>query len=283
MTDNRSSATNHSLADPSQLEQAIGHRFSRRELLEQALTHSSFAREAAAQLTNGGVEGQVTIPGDNEQLEFLGDAVLSFVISQELFRRFPEYGEGELSKLRAHIVSARELIRPARQLDLGSYLRFGRGEEKSGGRSKSALLVNALEAIIAAMYLDVGIEPVHRFIVKAVLEPELANLTQIGHGHLPVMDYKSALQEAVHIAGRPQPRYAVVGEQGPEHRKLFTVEVHIGEGTSGAASFVCRAEGNSKKRAEQKAAQEAFERLKSVEKGSAADDRSPSAESSTQA
>jgi ribonuclease-3 len=269
-------------ADLSQLEEAISHRFARRELLEQALTHSSYAREAA-QAENEVAESANAPPDDNEQFEFLGDAVLSFVISQELFRRFPEYGEGELSKLRAHIVSARELIRPARQLDIGSYLRFGKGEEKSGGRGKSALLVNALEAIIAAIYLDAGIQPVHSFIVRTILEPELANLTQIGRGHLPVMDYKSALQEAVHIAGRPQPRYAVVHEQGPEHYKVFTVEVQVGEGNDGAASFVCRAEGNSKKRAEQKAAQEAFERLKSLQRGSAADGRSPSAESSTQA
>jgi len=270
-------------SNPSQLEDAIGHRFSRRELLEQAITHSSFAREAAAQASNGDGDGHRDAPGDNEQLEFLGDAVLSFVISQELFRRFPDYGEGELSKLRAHIVSARELIRPARQLDIGKYLRFGKGEEKSGGRGKSALLVNALEAIIAAIFLDAGIEPAHRFIVGAILEPELANLTQIGHGRLPIMDYKSALQEAVHAAGRPQPRYSVVNEQGPEHHKLFTVEVHIGESNAAAPPLVCRAEGNSKKRAEQKAAQEAFERLKSLQRGSAADVRSPSAESSTQA
>ena len=104
-------------------------------------------------------------PGDNEQLEFLGDAVLSFVVSQELFRRFPEYAEGELSKLRAHIVSARALVRPARKLEIGNYLRFGKGEEKSGGRTKSALLVNALEALIAALFLDAGLRespPVHR-------------------------------------------------------------------------------------------------------------------------
>lgn len=267
----------------SQLEDALGHRFARRELLEQAVTHSSFAREAHAQFANGAGENDNILPCDNEQLEFLGDAVLAFVTSQELYRRFPEYGEGELSKLRAHIVSARELIRPARQLDIGSYLRFGKGEEKSGGRSKSALLVNALEALIAAIYLDAGIEPAHHFIVRTILEPELANLHHTGEGRLPVMDYKSALQEAAHIAARPQPRYMVVREQGPEHHKVFTVEVQIGESANGEASFVCRAEGNSKKRAEQKTAQQAFERLQLLKRGSAADDGSPSAESSTQA
>jgi ribonuclease III len=268
--------------DLSQLEDSLGHRFTRRELLEQALTHSSFAREVASQLaTDAEAHGGKSI--DNEQLEFLGDAVLSFVISQELFRRFPEYGEGELSKLRAHIVSERELIRPATQLEIGNYLRFGKGEEKSGGRGKITLLVDALEALIAALYLDAGIEPAHRFIVQNILEPELNHLKEIGEGRLPVMDFKSALQESAHAHGRSQPRYSVVREQGPEHRKLFTVEVHIGGASGNEAGFVCRAEGNSKKSAEQKAAQQAFERLKSIKIGSAADDSSPSAESPSQA
>jgi len=264
----------------SQLEQALGHHFGRPELLQQALTHSSFARELASQASEA--DAHAATNSDNEQLEFLGDAVLSFVISQELFARFPEYGEGELSKLRAHIVSERELSRPARQLEIGKYLRFGKGEEKSGGRGKTTLLVDALEAIIASLFLDAGIEPAHGFIVQWILEPELKHLQEVGGGRLPIMDYKSALQESAHAHGRPQPRYSVVREQGPEHRKLFTVEVQI-EGTNGDPGFLCRAEGNSKKSAEQKAAQEAFERLKSNKRGSAADASSPSAESSSQA
>jgi len=269
-------------ADPSQLEQSLGHTFSRRELLEQALTHSSFAREAEAQASTEAEPAQGA-RGDNEQLEFLGDAVLSFVISQELFRRFPEYQEGELSKLRAHIVSARELIRPARQLEIGKYLRFGKGEEKSGGRGKSALLVNALEALIAAIFLDAGIEPAHHFIVRTILEPELENLNKLGRERFPVMDYKSALQEAVHVSGRPQPRYVIVREEGPEHRKTFTVEVHVADSSEGDAGFVCRAEGYTKKQAQQRAAQQAFERLQLTERGSAAEASSPRAESLRQA
>jgi len=268
--------------DVSQLEEALGHRFLRPELLQQALTHSSFARELESQSPADPNRRNPTTSGDNEQLEFLGDAVLSFVISQELFRRFPEYGEGELSKLRAHIVSERGLIRAAEHLNMGKYLRFGRGEEKSGGRGKITLLVDALEAVIAALYLDAGIEPAHSFVVNSILEPELRHLEEIGGGRMPIMDYKSALQESTHAEGRPQPRYVVVREQGPEHRKLFTVEVYIGSG-NGDPGLVCRAEGSSKKSAEQKAAQQAFERLKSVERGSAADDRSPSAESSSEA
>jgi ribonuclease-3 len=188
--------------DVSQLEEALGHRFIRRELLEQALTHSSFARELESQTAGDPDSPNATPNGDNEQFEFLGDAVLSFVISQELFRRFPHYGEGELSKLRAHIVSERELIRPAEHLAIGKHLRFGRGEEKSGGRNKITLLVDALEAVIAALYLDAGIEPAHHFIVNSILEPELKHLEEIGGGRLPIMDYKSALQESTHAHGR---------------------------------------------------------------------------------
>jgi ribonuclease-3 len=209
--------------------------------------------------------------------------VLSFVISQELFRRFPEYEEGDLSKLRAHIVSARQLTRPARQLEVGHYLRFGKGEEKSGGRTKSALLVNALEALIAALYLDAGVDAAHAFVVRHILEPELADLSRMGKDRFPVTDYKSALQEAAHAAGRPQPRYSVVAEEGPEHRKLFTVEAHIAASREGGTGFVCRAEGSTKKRAEQKAAQQAFERLQSEATSSATDAGSPGAESSRQA
>lgn len=242
--------------DTNRLEQALGHSFRDRGLLEMALTHASFAREAE-QTSNA--EGAAE--PDNEQLEFLGDAVLSFVISEELFRRFPEYQEGELSKLRAHIVSARRLLRPARELKIGDYLRLGRGEERSGGRDKSALLVDALEAIIAAMYLDAGIEIAHAFILRNILQPELAELQQHGGKTLPVMDYKSALQEAVHATGRAPARYVMVKEQGPDHRKLFTMEAHVPASPAGNDGFVCRAEGSTKKSAEQAAARLAWERL----------------------
>ena len=160
-------------------------------------------------------------------MEFLGDAVLGFVVSRELFQRFPEYQEGELSKLRAHLVSARHLLRPARELEIGQYLRLGKGEERSGGRSKVALLVDALEAVIAALFLDAGLETAHRFIQQSILEPGLAEVHQGGSSTLPVMDYKSALQEAVHASGRSQPRYVLVKEEGPDHRKMFTMEAQV--------------------------------------------------------
>ena len=139
--------------DISELEQALGYRFSRTELLEQALTHSSHAREVESPQTQ-----TPTRVGDNEQLEFLGDAVLGLITTEELFHRFPHFREGGLSKLRAHLVSEKHLIQVARQLELGHYLRLGRGEEKSGGRNKTALLVDGLEAVLGAMYVDSGLE-----------------------------------------------------------------------------------------------------------------------------
>jgi hypothetical protein len=150
------------------LEEELGYHFRRRAVIEQAVTHSSQAREMEAQQTG---DSKYTV-SDNEQLEFLGDAVLALVTSEELFQRFPHFREGELSKLRAHLVSERHLIRVAQQLELGHYLRLGRGEEKSGGRSKTALLVDALEAILAAIYLDGGLEVAREFVLRNVIAPE---------------------------------------------------------------------------------------------------------------
>src|SRR5579864_1556848 len=154
------------------LERQLGYHFQYPELIGQALTHSSQARELEAlQLSKDGSKAQ-----DNEQLEFLGDTVLALVTSEELFRRFPHFREGELSKLRAHLVSERHLIRVAQTLELGHYLRLGRGEEKSGGRGKTALLVDALEAVLAAIYLDGGLEAARRFILECVVVPELERM-----------------------------------------------------------------------------------------------------------
>src|SRR5712692_7264973 len=181
--------------ETSELQAVLGHRFVRAELLEQALTHTSQAREIEAALEGSRV-------GDNEQLEFLGDAILGLITSEELFHRFPHFREGELSKLRAHLVSERHLIQVAQQLELGHYLHLGRGEEKSGGRNKKALLVDALEAVLGAMYLDGGMEPARRLVLKHVLTPELEHLALNGSS-LPVTDYKSALQEKLQADGRP--------------------------------------------------------------------------------
>jgi ribonuclease-3 len=264
--------------DRSALEDALGHHFQSRAMIDQALTHSSFAREAESQAPPGTT---AAVPGDNEQLEFLGDAVLAFVVSHELFRRFPEYAEGDLSKLRAHIVSARALIRPARHLEIGKYLHLGRGEDRSGGRAKNALLVNALEAVIAALFLDAGLEKARLFIVNTILQPALQELQHEGSS-LPVTDYKSALQELVHASGRPQPRYSLVKEQGPEHRKVFTMEVHVPAPAGGGEAFVSRSEAGTKKRAEQGAARQAWEYLQSLQAGSTTDSASSEAKAPTQ-
>lgn len=229
------------------LETAIGHEFQRRELLEQALTHSSHAREQDGSR-------------DNEQLEFLGDAVLGFVTSQELFSKYPDYEEGELSKLRAHLVSARHLVRAANELNLGEYLRLGRGEEKTGGRNKAALLVDALEALLAAMYLDAGLEKTREFILKMIIRPELGKLADEQEDDLLLADYKSRLQETLHATGRPEPEYESVKEDGPEHKKVFTVAVVV-RSTNGEVEFKSEGQGASKKRAGQAAAQQAMLRL----------------------
>ena len=242
------------------LEESLGHHFQRRELLDQALTHSSQAREVEALGAAGGASSG-SPSGDNEMLEFLGDAVLGLVTSETLFHRFPKFQEGHLSKLRAHLVGQRHLLRVAEQLQIGQYMRLGRGEEKSGGRNKASLLVDALEAILAALYLDGGWQVARDFIVRTILEPELAHM-KLETSAIPVMDFKSALQESLQARGGPQPVYALVKEEGPEHKKLFTVEVRLPVSEMG--QFVSRAQGATKKRAEQEAARQALEHLASL-------------------
>ncbi len=230
------------MAEPiSRLEQELGHRFRSPAVLERALTHSSHSHETLGQE-----------PGyDNEQLEFLGDAVLGFLVSARLVESYPQYPEGKLSKRKAHLVSSAHLLVTARQLRLGEYLQLGRGEELSGGRTKRALLVNAVEAVIAALYLDGGVEAARRFVDRFV----------IGDGPEPsgdevLEDFKSALQEHLQAARLPQPKYLVVEERGPQHLKTFIVEVRVG------ADFSARAEGPNKKSAAQDAARLALEHFK---------------------
>src|SRR5256885_16186500 len=153
----------------SALQDVLGYRFVRAELLEQALTHTSQAREVEAALEGSRV-------GHNEQLEFLGDAILGLITSEELFHRFPHFREGELSKLRAHLVSEKHLIQVAQQLEIGKYLRLGRGEEKSGGRNKTALLVDALEAGLAPIYLDRGLETPRSLVLRHIESPHRARI-----------------------------------------------------------------------------------------------------------
>ena len=222
------------------IETRIGYRFRDRGLLEHALTHKS----RAAEDVSGGV-------ADNESLEFLGDAVLGLIVADALFRQYPHYNEGQKSKIKASIVSTQALARQAEHMRLGDHLILGRGEEKTGGRFKQALLADAYEALIAAIYLDGGLDA-----AEAFLRRELKSAIDAGAARNFVgQDYKSALQERVQALGRPLPEYRIAGEAGPDHRKVFSVEVVVDGEVLGAAS------GRAKKEAEQEAARLAIARL----------------------
>jgi ribonuclease-3 len=237
------------MRDLGALQEKIGYRFQDISLLERALTHSSHANEADEEAR------------DNEQLEFLGDAVLGFVTSFALVEHYPHFNEGRLSKLRAHLVSAKHLVDVAKEIGLGEYLRLGRGEERSGGRDKAALLVDALEATFASMYLDGGIEPPRKFILTRIVGPELARIDAAPESSVMWADQKSALQELLQALGFGQPEYQVVEEQGPDHDKTFTVELRIRAIQQGS-DLVQRGQGRTKKVAEQRAAQAALAELK---------------------
>ena len=220
-------------------QEVIGYRFRRPHLLLEALTHSSYVQEASADAR------------DNEQLEFLGDAVLNFVVSVRLADAFPQYEEGKLSRARARLVAAAHLSTAAARLELGEYLRLGRGEEKTGGRGKTALQVNALEALVAALYRDGGLEVARQFVERFILPADLLASAD----ELFSIDYKSALQEYLQAQHLSPAEYRVVEEVGPEHQKTFTVEVVT------PSNSAARGRGTSKKAAEQEAAKMALEFL----------------------
>ena len=222
-----------------ELEAALGYCFADPALLQRALTHSSHAHEQRTQQ-------------DNEQLEFLGDAILGFVISDALFRRYPDFSEGELSKLKGFFVSSANLVKYSEQLDLGRYLQLGKGEEKTGGRNKQALLVDAFEAILGAMYLDGGMEP-PRQLIERFTGRQIAEIHDISGQFL---DFKTALQVYIQSRSLEPCRYALTGEAGPAHQKLFTVEVEFRD------DIIARGVGLTKRAAEQAAAKQALEVLK---------------------
>jgi ribonuclease III len=225
------------------LQRAIEYRFRDRGLLEHAMTHTSRANEDVS----GGVV-------DNESLEFLGDAVLGFVIADVLFREFPGSSEGDKSKMKAALVSTGTLARQAERLQLGDHLLLGRGEEKTGGRRKQALLADGYEALIAAIYLDGGIEQARAFIAR-----EFAPLvTEVREGSFSGQDYKSTLQELLQSRDWPLPEYRLAGTIGPDHRKQFRVEVVVN------GDAVAEGVGPSKKEAEQEAARRAVEKLRGI-------------------
>ncbi len=236
-----------------ELEERLDYKFSSRALLERALTHSS----AVPELKASGAEdaGSPTLPMDNERLEFLGDAVLQLLASEYLLATFPEWSEGQLSKSRARIVNAGSLEAAARRLRLGEHLRLGRGEEKTGGREKQTLLADAFEAVVAGVYLDAGLGPAREVLRRVLFEQTLEERGE----RIAESDRKSALQEFLQGRGRPPAEYRLAGESGPDHQKIFMIEVWVD------GRRMARGEGGTKKEAEQRAARSALEQLEQTE------------------
>lgn len=226
------------------LEDRIGYHFRDLGLLEHALTHRSRAHEDAS----GGVV-------DNESLEFLGDAVLGFVVADMLFQRFPTHSEGYKSKIKASIVSTVSLARLAAGIDLGRYVLLGRGEEKTGGRAKNAILADSFEALLAAIYLDGGIDAARAFIVSCFGPLIDSGGDRVAEASF-TEDWKSELQEYLQAGGRGRPDYQLTAVEGPDHRRLFNVDVMVGGASVG------HAQGRSKKDAEQQAAKAALAHLR---------------------
>jgi ribonuclease III len=223
-----------------ELETSIGYGFNDLSLLDNALTHRSFVNE------------NIILPcKDNERLEFLGDAVLELTVSAMLMKKFPDCAEGELSKLRASVVNEQPLAKLARCFRIGEFLRLGKGEEASGGRTKPSLLANAFESIVAAMFLDGGFDRTAAFI-EGLFEP----LIEAGGAAAVYTDYKTAAQEICQNLFRELPRYLLLSETGPDHEKRFETSLVIGE------RVIATGMGKSKKEAEQKAAKMALETLR---------------------
>jgi ribonuclease-3 len=211
--------------------------FSNKNLLNQALTHRSWINEHPG------------IRMSNERLEFLGDAVLEFIVSRELYKRFPNKEEGYLTALRANLVNTKNLAQVAKKLKIGSHIYLSKGEEESGGRKNPSLLADTIEAVIGALYIDSGIATTKIFIKKHLLS-DIPNKLQ-----KPLKDAKSRLQEYIQARGFPPPKYKVLGETGPDHSKEFLVEVYIkGKGYA-------KSTGRNKSQAEQKAAQATLNKL----------------------
>jgi ribonuclease-3 len=238
-------------ADLEELIERLGHPFRDRDLLVRALTHSSWVTEHPS--------AAATFPRDNEQLEFLGDSVLGFVVSDFLVKQFPVHSEGQLTVWKAHLVRAEHLYYVAKNLELGRYLVLGRGEEVGGGREKRALLANAVEALIAALFLDGGLDVASSFIIEHVIRA----FGPLEEANRPQQDYKTLLLEMAFSMKMPPPKYVVVRESGPEHSKTFTVEARLGK------ELTAQAEGSTKKSAGQEAARLLIEQAKASAAGGA--------------
>lgn len=214
------------------LQDRIGYRFRDPSLLERALTHSSYANECKQKTEC------------NERMEFLGDAVLSIIVADHIFHKF-HLAEGDLTKIRASLVCEKSLYEFARKIDLGSELLLGHGEEQTGGRERPSVVSDAFEALIAAIYLDGGLEKAAQFVLPFVEE-------DLGHEEAPFVDYKTRLQEIIQKNPEERVEYVLVSAQGPDHDKKFVIEVHLNSNVIG------RGVSRSKKGAEQAAAQEAL-------------------------
>jgi ribonuclease-3 len=264
-------------APVSQLEAALGHRFARPELLVRALTHRSLAHGKSETHSE-------TSAGDNERLEFLGDAVLGLVVAEVLFLHHPDWTEGELTRMRAHLVSRQHMAQVASAIDLGRHIRLSRGEDRSGLRRKSTVLSNAMEAVLGALFLDGGqngiqtgdLAPVRAFIRKHVMGESAEQLAREMRSGATLGNYKSALQEHLQATRSGTPVYRVKSESGPDHRKRFLVEVRLkpqasenslaapefsGRGFGEPGKPLARGLGSTKKHAEQDAARRALAQL----------------------
>jgi len=228
--------------DPEELEVQLGYRFEDPSLLQRALTHKSFSQE------------QQHSNGNNQRLEFLGDAVLGLVIATELLQRLPDGDEGSLSRLRASLVRGGSLAGIGRRLNIGKYLLLGNGEEQSGGREKDKLIEDAVEAVLGALYRDASYQVV-RDVILRLFESDLKSVVEGGTEQ--AIDYKSRLQEFLQRGGAPTPTYHIAKTWGPDHRRQFECEVHW------SGKVLAAGEGGSKKSAEKVAAKLAFEALMS--------------------
>lgn len=223
------------MCDIAEFEKKIGYSFTNKHLIQQALSHSSYANEKKRP------------NGSNERLEFLGDSVLSIVVSDYLYKHLTSVAEGDLTKLRASLVCEKSLHIFAKQIDLGNYLLLGKGEENTGGRERPSILADAFEAVIAAIYLDGGIEAARKHILRFIPD-------DLEHGCKQAFsDFKTVLQEVVQKNPEEKVEYVLIGEEGPDHNKRFVVEVMLN------SQVIGKGKGRSKKEAEQIAAKEALE------------------------
>ena len=245
-----------------ELEAALGHKFRVPDLLERALTHRSLAKEQAAR----DPMKETGAAGDNERLEFLGDAVLGLVVAEALFGVHPDWQEGELTRVRAQLVSRQHMAQVAEAISLGKYLRLSRGEDKSGLRRRTTVLSNTMEAVIGALFLDGGLEPVRAFARLHILAEAADQLAAELRSGAALGNYNSALQELLQAEHAGTPVYRVNNESGPGHRKRFLVELRLKMNAGEPGKPLARGMGTTKKHAEQDAARRALERL-SKEKG----------------